>query len=51
MMNNFKNYDDYTHFYSYHVYLISCIFEALDYFRKYINDIENQLDRSIRFLN
>jgi hypothetical protein len=47
-MNNFKNYDDYTHFYSYHVYLISCLFEALDCFRKYINDIENQLDRSIK---
>lgn len=31
-----------------HVYLISCKSEAINYFRHYINEDENQLDKRIK---
>ena len=40
--------DDYTRFG--HVYLISHKSEALECFRKYINLVENQLDKRIKML-
>ena len=40
--------DDFTHYD--HVYLISHKLEVLDCFRRYINLVENQLDKKIKTL-
>ena len=40
--------DDFIHFD--HVYLISHKFEALEYFRLYLNEVENQLKKKVKSL-
>ena len=40
--------DDYSHYG--HVYLISHKYEALDCFIKYLNEVENQLDKKVKVL-
>jgi len=41
--------DDFTHFS--HVYLISHTSKAISCFKKYVNLVENQLDKKVKALN